>query len=296
MSEEKYLITGAGTGFGKGVAFGLAELGKHVIAGVETLSEVSMIENEAKEKKISLKVEKLDITDENDRLRAAEWDVNILFNNAGISLGGSLVDIPEEILRKQFEINVFGTIFLTQKVVRGMIRKGHGRIVFMTSVHGLIADPFSGPYCGSKYALEAFSESLAKELQEFSVEVATINPGPFLTGFNDREFDSWKLWRDNPDERIFDYEKLAFPYEQISDPDPVIKESIAVLTGENRSYRNLVPRILEPMVKKRQNDIWDRKTDEDLGKRHKRIEKSYEMEPGTKVVEGVINRIKDKLT
>jgi len=49
-----------------------------------------------------------------------------------------------------------------------------------------MADPLSGPYCGSKFALEAFSESLSKELQEFNIEVATINPGPYLTGFNDR--------------------------------------------------------------------------------------------------------------
>ena len=60
-----------------------------------------------------------------------------------------------------------------------MIKKNKGRIINVSSVSGLMADPLSGPYCGSKFALEAFSESLSKELQEFNIEVATINPGPY---------------------------------------------------------------------------------------------------------------------
>lgn len=294
--KETYLITGAGTGFGKGIAFGLAEAGKKVIAGVETMSEISMLIKEAEDKELELIVEKLDITDPIDRERAATWDVDILLNNAGISLGGSLVDIPEEILRQQFEINVFGTILLIQQVARNMVRKKRGKIVFVSSVHGLIADPFSGPYCGSKHALEAFAQSLKYELQEFRVEVAVINPGPFLTGFNDREFEAHKRWRDDPSERLFDYEKLAFPYEQIDDITPVVKESIEILTGANKDYRNVVPKAMKAMVKKRQDDLWDMKSDDELGKRHDKIKKSYDIEPATTVTEGIVGKIKDKLT
>lgn len=101
-----------------------------------------------------------------------------------------------------------------------MIEGQKGRIVFISSVSGLMTDPFSGPYCGSKHALEAFAESLSKELQEFNVEVATINPGPYLTGFNDREYETWKNWQEDPSEYVFDYEKVAFPYEQF-DPKEV---------------------------------------------------------------------------
>lgn len=294
--KETYLITGAGTGFGKGIAFGLAQAGKRVIAGVETMSEVSMIMKEAEDKKLELIVEKLDITDSIDRERAATWDVDILLNNAGISLGGSLVDMPEEILRKEFEINVFGTILLTQILAKNMVKKKKGKIVFVSSVHGIFADAFSGPYCGTKYALEAFAESLKYELQEFRVEVAVINPGPFLTGFNDREYESYKLWRDDPSQRLFEYEKLAFPYEQIDDITPVVKESIEVLTGANKDFRNIIPKAMKALAKKRQADVWDMKSDDELGKRHAKIKKAYDMEPATTLTEGIVGKIKDKLT
>lgn len=294
MVQETYLITGAGTGFGKGIAFGLAEQGKKVIAGVETMSEVSALEKEAQEKKVDIQVEKLDVTNPADRERAWTWDVDVLLNNAGVSEGGSLADIPEERLRNQFEVNVFGPILLTQKFAKAMAKKQRGKIVFMSSVSGLMADPLSGPYGGSKFALEAFAESLSKELQEFKVQVAVINPGPYLTGFNDREFEAWRMWRDNPEERLFDYEQLAFPYEQL-DPEDVIKEAIKVLTGETNDYRNVVPKAMVPMVKKRQKELWDKKYDENLGERNELVQKSIDIEPATTPVKGIVNKIKDKL-
>lgn len=294
MVQETYLITGAGTGFGKGIAFGLAEQGKKVIAGVETMSEVSALEKEAQEKKVDIQVEKLDVTNPADRERAWTWDVDVLLNNAGVSEGGSLADIPEERLRNQFEVNVFGPILLTQKFAKAMAKKQRGKIVFMSSVSGMMADPLSGPYGGSKFTLEAFAESLSKELQEFKVQVAVINPGPYLTGFNDREFEAWRMWRDKPEERLFDYEQLAFPYEQL-DPEDVIKEAIKVLTGETNDYRNVVPKAMVPMVKKRQKELWDKKYDENLGERNELVQKSIDIEPATTPVKGIVNKIKDKL-
>lgn len=294
MTKSVYLVTGAATGFGKAIVFELAEQGEEVIAAVETLSEVSALKLEAKERKVNLRIEKVDITDPADRERAGEWKVDVLLNNAGISEGGSLIDIPEERLRNQFEINVFGTILLTQQIARKMVQARKGKIVFMTSVSGLIADPLSGPYGGSKFALEAFAESLSKELQEFNIEVATINPGPYLTGFNDREFETWRMWRDNPEERIFNYEELAFPYEQF-DPEAVIEESIKVLTGKNNAYRTVIPSVMTSIVKQRQKELWNRKSDEELGQRHELVQKSMDIEPATSPAEGIINKLKDVL-
>lgn len=295
MLTDTFLITGAGTGLGKGIAFALAKAGHKVIAGVETLSEVSAVTLEAEEQKLDLQVEKLDITDSVDRERASEWDIDVLLNNSGISEGGSLVDIPEERLRNQFEVNVFGTILLTQKVARNMIQKGRGKIIFMSSVSGLMADPLSGSYGGSKFALEGFAESLSKELQEFGVQVATINPGPYLTGFNDREFETWRTWQDDPSKRIFDYEQLAFPYEQF-DPEKAVKAAVKVVTSEATSYRNVIPKAMAALIKKRQKDLWSRKTDDELGQRHDLVQKSMEIEPATSPIEGIVNKIKDKLT
>lgn len=252
------------------------------------------MEKEVKEKGIALRIEKLDVTNPADRERAESWDIDVLLNNTGIAEGGSLADIPEERLRNQFEVNVFGPILLTQLIAKNMVKKQRGKIVFMSSVSGLMADPLSGPYGGSKFALEAFAESLSKELQEFKVQVATINPGPYLTGFNDREFESWRLWRDNPEKRIFDYEHQAFPYEQL-DPEELIKDAIKVMTGETNDYRNVIPKAMVPLVKKRQKELWDSKYDENLGERHELVQKSIDIEPATTPVKGIMNKIKDKL-
>lgn len=295
MVINTFLITGAGTGFGKGIAFELAKAGHTVIAAVETLSEVSDVTLEAQDKGIEIQVEKIDITDPLDRERVNEWEIDVLLNNAGIAEGGSLVDIPEKRLRNQFEVNVFGTILLTQKVARKMIERKYGKIIFMSSVSGLMSDPFSGPYGGSKFALEGFAESLSKELQEFGVQVATINPGPFLTGFNDREFETWKTWQDDPAQRVFDYEQLAFPYEQF-DPEKAIKAAVKIVTIDPTPYRNVIPKAMATLVKKRQKDLWNRNTDDELGQRHDLVQKSMDIEPATTPVEGIVNKLKDKLT
>ena len=293
MKQEIYLITGAGSGLGKGVAFGLAKQGEHVIAAVETLSDVSALKLE--EEKLTIEIEKLDITDPADRERFADRDIDVLVNNAGISLGGAIVDVPEHMLREQFEVNVFGTILLTQVIARQMAKRRSGKIIFVSSVHGLMADPFSGPYCGSKFALEAFAEAMAKEMQEFNMVVQVINPGPFLTGFNDREYEAYKRWKDDPAQRLFDYEKLSFPYEQL-DPEKAVKDMIKIISGKSSDYRNCIPKAIAVLAKKRQKELWDRQIDEDLGRRHELIERSLEIDPATKPVEGIINRIKDKLT
>ena len=295
MADKRYLITGAGTGLGKGVALGLAQLGLDVIAGVETAMEVPALIKEAEYQRINLRVEKLDIKDPEDRERAAGWDIDVLVNNAGISLGGAIIDVPEQFLREQFEVNVFGTILLTQSILRRMAGKGSGRIIFVSSVHGLIADPFSGPYCASKHAIEAFGESLAREMQELGIEVQMINPGPYLTGLNDREYEAWREWDVKPEERLFNYEELAFPYEQL-DPEGCIEEMIAIIRGESKDYRNVIPKALVSVAKKRRSDLWDRKIDKDLGERDTMVESALTLDPATKPAEGIAKRIKEKFT
>ncbi|MFF8564694.1 SDR family oxidoreductase [Streptomyces albidoflavus] len=274
------LITGAGSGFGKEVALRLAADGHDVIAGVEIIAQVSAVRAEAQERGVDLRVEKLDVTDPGDRERALDWDVEVLLNNAGVSEGGSTVDIPAERLRRQFEVNVIGPILLTQPLARRMARRGSGRIVFMSSVAGLTVDPFTGAYAASKHAVEAFADALDQELAEFGVTVATINPGPFLTGFNDTMFETWKEWRDDPAERLFDYSALAFPHEQY-DPEPVYATTVRVLLGEDRRYRHLLPEEMEPQVREQVAAEWDRQLND--GRRPALVQEAYDIAPATPV-------------
>jgi len=276
------LVTGAGTGFGYEVALRLAAKGLDVIAGVEIVAQVHSLEQEAKRRGVQLRIEKLDVTHEGDRRKAAEWDVDVLLNNAGISEGGATVDIPAQNLRRQYEVNVVGPLMLTQLIAKKMALKKKGKIVFMSSVAGLTTDPFAGAYASSKHAIEAIAEAMSQELKEFGIEVATINPGPFLTGFNDRMFETWKDWQDDPSQRLFDYSKLAFPHEQY-DPEPVFVTTVGVITGEIDSYRNVEPKEIIAQQRQQMDSAWTRKSNEGLGKRTELVQKAFDIKPGTPV-------------
>ena len=276
------LITGAGTGFGHEVALRLAEKGFDVIAAVEIYAQVQPLKREAAARGVRLQVEKLDVTVEGDRKKALAWGVEILVNNAGVLEGGSVVDVPALNIRHEFEVNVIGPLLLTQGIAKQMVRRGEGRIVWVSSREGINVNPFTGIYSASKHAIEAIAETMSAELQEFGIEVATINPGPFLTGFNDRGFQTWESWEDDPSERLFDYSKLAFPRAQY-DPEIMIKTMTAVIAGEIDDYRSLEPKSMIEETKKNIEAPWTKKTRENLGVRPANLQKCYEMEPETPV-------------
>lgn len=277
---RRVLITGSGTGFGYEVAMRLAEKGFDVIAAVEIWAQVQTLKRQAADRGVRLQVEKLDVTDAGDRRKALQWEVEILVNNAGVGEGGATVDIPAANMRRQFEINVIGPLLLTQGIAKQMAQRGQGRIVWVSSREGLNVNPFTGLYAASKHAVEAIAETMANELQEFGVEVATVNPGPFLTGFNDRMFQTWTGWEDDPSQRLFDYARLAFPRAQF-DPEPVYATMTAVAAGEIDSYRNLEPASMVEETKRLIEAPWSRTTKDGLGKRPTGIQASYDMRPET---------------
>jgi len=280
---KKVLITGAGSGFGHEVAMRLAEKGFDVIAAVEIWGQVQTLKRQAAERGVQLQVEKLDVTDDGDRRKALAWNIEILVNNAGEGEGGSTVDIPALNMRREFETNVIGPLLLTQGIAKQMARRGEGRIVWVSSREGLNVNPFTGIYSASKHAVEAIAETMSLELREFGVEVATINPGPFLTGFNDRMFQTWESWVDDPSQRLFDYAKLAFPRAQF-DPEPVYATMTAVAAGEVDTYRNLEPKTMIEETKSLQQVPWDKKVTDGLGTRPDSLEKSYQMQPETPAI------------
>ena len=162
---KKVLITGAGTGLGHRTAMQLAEKGFEVIAAVEIYAQVQPLKREAAARGISLQVEKLDVTVEGDRKKALTWGVEILVNNAGVLEGGSVVDVPALNVRHEFEVNVIGPLLLTQGIAKQMVKRGKGRIVWVSSREGINVNPFTGIYSASKHALEAIAETMSLELQ-----------------------------------------------------------------------------------------------------------------------------------
>ena len=276
------LITGAGTGFGHEVAMRMAEKGFHVIAAVEIYAQVQTLKRQAATRGVSLQVEKLDVTDDGDRRKALTWNVDILVNNAGVLEGGSVVDIPALNIRREFEVNVVGPLLLTQGIAKQMVKRGKGRIVWVSSREGLNVNPFTGIYSASKHAVEAIAQTMSLELQEFGIEVATVNPGPFLTGFNDRGFETWRSWLDEPSERLYDYSKLALPRAQF-DPEPVYATMTAVAAGEIDTFRNLEPKSMIAETKSNMEAPWNRKVTDGLGSRPASVQKAFEMKPETPV-------------
>lgn len=187
--NQSVVITGASTGIGRACAVRMAERGMHVFAGVRKDEDADSVREENE----NIEPVKLDVT-QADQIASAVQQVQErvggaglqgLVNNAGIGHGGPLEAIDLEELRWQFEVNVFGPQQVTQAFLP-LLRKGHGRIVNMSSIGGRIAQPFMGPYTASKFALEALSDALREELAHWDLHVSIIEPGAIKTPIWDK--------------------------------------------------------------------------------------------------------------
>lgn len=234
------MITGAGSGFGRLTALALAERGHHVIAATETDEQSEQLRADAPQ----LQAEKVDITT-SDVEKVHAWDIDVLINNAGAGQTGPIADIPLERLRYLFEVNVFGTMNVTQAVLRDMAPKHQGRIIIMSSIAGVLSAPAFGPYSMTKHALEAMGKAMRAELAPLGIDVTLINPGPYLTGFNDRMADS--MWEWFGDESLNGSETELFRVigEFVTtgqrDPVEVSNRLVELVEAETTSENNFVP-------------------------------------------------------
>lgn len=152
----------------------------------------------------------------------------------------------------------------------------------MSSVVGILSGPFVGIYGASKHALEAIAETMSMELQEFGIQVAVINPGPFLTGFNDAGFLAPRDWVDDASSRVFNYDKLAFPFAQF-EPALAFGSIADVIVGQSTLFRNIITPDLAAAVREQSLQVWTRKTTDGLGTRAPLVQSSYDMRPETLV-------------
>jgi NAD(P)-dependent dehydrogenase (short-subunit alcohol dehydrogenase family) len=196
MQQRTILVTGAGSGFGKGAAIDLAARGHRVIATTETQAQADALAAEHPE----LVTMKLDVTSQADIDQVPDLDVDVLINNAGLGVMGPMATVPIERVRAAFDVNVFGMVQMTQAVVPGMKARGAGRIINVSSVAGILASPLTSPYSMTKHAVEAFTKSLRAELAPHGIDVTKVNPGPYDTGFNDRMVDGIRDYLEAGDE------------------------------------------------------------------------------------------------
>ena len=133
---KNVLITGAGSGFGKMASLALAERGHAVIATTETEEQAAALASEAP----GLRVLKLDITTDDVAL-VGDLDIDVLINNAAIGQTGPMADVPMERMRRIFDVNVFGSLAVTQAAVPAMVARGSGRIIIVSSIAGILVAP-----------------------------------------------------------------------------------------------------------------------------------------------------------
>jgi NAD(P)-dependent dehydrogenase (short-subunit alcohol dehydrogenase family) len=269
MKTKRILITGAGSGFGELTAIGLAKEGHDVIAGVQIWPQATAcrLKVEALGLK-NLRVEKLDLLHPYDVQNALNWDIDILVNNAAIAESGPITEIPMELLRRVFETNFFAQLELTQKFVRRFIDEGRpGKIVFTSSIGGLISIPYGGPYAATKHALEAIAGSMQAELAPFGIQVQVINPGGYLTGFNETEAESSSHWMDDRKNYVKSadvqgfFDRILGDEQNRLDPQLMADAMVEIIPRETGLYRNVVPQLAEDMVKNLQRDAWENKID-----------------------------------
>ena len=187
MTNEKWvMITGASTGIGRACAERLASAGFNVYAGARKKKDLDDLARIPRVEPVAL-----DVTSAKDVNAAAALVARRrsglfgLVNNAGIAVAGPLADIPDDALRRQFEVNLFGVHRVTRAMLPFLIESS-GRIVMISSDSGFFAAPFFGPYCASKFALEGYADSLRRELLLCGAKVVILQPGRVATPIWDK--------------------------------------------------------------------------------------------------------------
>jgi len=188
-SERSIVVTGASTGIGRAAVLALLAAGFRVFAGVRNEAAAQRLRADASPEALTrLESLELDVT-RTDQIEAAasrlhealgERGLWGLFNNAGISVNGPIEHLSLDGLRRQLEVNLIGQVAVTQALIP-LLRSARGRIVSTGSVAGFIAMPGLGPYAMSKHAMEAFSDSLRRELHPWGIEVSLLEPGAIAT-------------------------------------------------------------------------------------------------------------------
>jgi NAD(P)-dependent dehydrogenase (short-subunit alcohol dehydrogenase family) len=193
MPKKSILITGCSSGIGLCVAKGLKARGYRVFATARKESDVQQLGSDGLE---SLRLDLADsgsITAAVDEiLSRTNGTLDALFNNGAYGQPGAVEDLSSDVLRAQFETNLFGWHELTHQILPVMRRQGHGRIIQNSSVLGFVALRYRGAYNASKYALEGLSDTLRLELAGTDIHVSLVEPGPVSSRFRENAFRAYQ--------------------------------------------------------------------------------------------------------
>ena len=253
MQEPKVaLVTGSSSGIGFVTAILLARSGYHTYASMRNIKKSKKITDMAEKKNLSLQFVELDVNNDNsvkdaiDKIVREKNRIDVLVNNAGYGLFGSLEDMSLEEIKSQFETNFFGVIRVIQNSLPIMRKQqGGGFIVNISSVGGRMSVPVLSAYNSTKFALEGMSESLSYELEPFGIRVVIIEPGFIRTNIMNSSILSKKS--QVPNSPYFSLtQKVAKHFNSMvndpssTHPEEVAKTILKAITSESRQLRYTV--------------------------------------------------------
>lgn len=250
---EKYvLITGASSGIGESSALMLVSKGFKVFAGVRKDEDAQRLSINRNITPVFIDVNDHASVDKAFSIVAEHVGDSGLYglvNNAGIAVPGAFEFLPIDRLRYQMETNFIGQVKVTQTFLP-LIRKAKGRVVNVSSMAGFTSFPLNGAYCASKFAMEAFTDSLRRELAPWGIHVSAVQPGVILTNIWQRSFDYAKELNDNMSKEEEEYylpyysAKLEKLWDKIGkhaiSPDYAAAAVLKALTARSPRTRYLV--------------------------------------------------------
>ena len=202
MTSKTILITGCSSGIGLDTARRLKSLGWTVFASCRTQADCDARQAEG------FAAPQLDYEDPASIARCADdvlgqtgGTLDAVFHNGAYALPGPLEDIPAQGMRAQFEANFLGWHDLNRQLIPVMRRAGAGRILFNSSVLGIVGMKYRGPYVATKFALEGYADVLRMEMAETGIQIVLIEPGPIETDFRKnaiKQFEKWVDWQKSP--------------------------------------------------------------------------------------------------
>jgi len=245
MFKKSILVTGCSSGIGRYCATTLHQDGYRVVASARHPDDVERL------RQAGLHAVQLDLSDSQSItqglqqcLEYTDGRLDALFNNAGFGQPGAVEDLRRDVVRQQFETNVFGPLELTNQVIPIMRKQKFGRIVQNSSVLGFVALPFRGAYNASKFALEGLSDTLRLELSDSGITVSLIEPGPIISRFRENAL---AMYRKN-----IDSENSVFALKYAAIEKRLQKsEHTAFTLPESAVYKKLIHALESPRPKPR---------------------------------------------
>lgn len=261
--KKTILITGASRGFGKIWAQAFLERGDNVIVTSRKADNLAGLVQQFGSSVLPIE---LDVTDRIKTIEAVNrakehfGHIDVVINNAGYCLFGAIEENSEQEVKDLFEVNVFGTLWVTQAILPIFRAQGRGHIIQLSSVMGINTLPTMGLYSATKFAVEGFSEALQSEVKEFGINVTLIEPNSFKTDF----FGSSAVESDP----IAAYAKITADFksgdgvkpENIGDPYATIGAILNVVDTEHPPLRLFLGKLAYPWTQYMYNEklaAWD---------------------------------------